>query len=145
MSEEVVATPQVSLSAIPGIKANNIADLVPAIIEAGMKGIPVLVTAKVLEHIRDVLESVGIRIEEVGDKIPYDTYILIKSGGGIKIIIEVVENGELVNRVTTTVSALVSAIKALFFPAEKKKRGMYYRIIIPPEVKNKLGVGDDEL
>lgn len=136
------------ISQIPALSATTVSDFVSGLIVAAARGVKVFISASVYNKLRPMFEELGIRVREVKGNIPADTYILIKSAGGIRIRIEVYEGGKRVNSISTTIRALEKALSEYI---EKKKGGdsgegpSFYELILPSELAIEGEEGDNEL
>lgn len=131
---------------IPTLTSTSLAEFVSGIIMAASKGIRIFISASLLEKLKPLFDRLGIEVREVS-QIPTDTYILIKHVGGIRIKIDVYENGSLVNSVSTTIKAFEKALISII----EKQRGDssqpgFYELIFPKEfeVPSEEEEGEDD-
>jgi len=127
------------ISHIPSLTSASLTDVVQGIIQASMQGIRVYVSASVYKKLESLFNELGIKARPVQTPVVEDTYIIIKSAGGIRVKIEVVEAGNVVNSITTTVTALERAFKEVL----EKQNGStqspgLFEIIVPDQLKQPL-------
>ena len=118
---------------VPTLTSTSLAEFVSGLITAASKGIRIFISASLLEKLKPLFDKLGIEVREV-NQIPVDTYILIKHVGGIRIRIEVYENGNLINSVQTTIKAFEKALLSII---ERQKGDSsqpgFYELILPKE------------
>jgi len=118
---------------IPALTSSSLTDFVSGLIMAASKGMRIFITASLLDKLKPLFDKLGIQVREA-ETIPTDTYILIRHAGGIKIKIEVYENGNRVNSISTTVNAFKKALLSIIEKREgKDEQPSFYELIMPEE------------
>lgn len=139
-----------TLSITTSLATSNIHQFVEAMFQAAARGYRVFIDAKVYEKLSSLFEKIGVQVKEVPPgSIQYSNYILIRSTGGFKVRIEVVENGKTVNTIRTTLNALQSALSKLADRVKNRARNdvpNLYEVIITDEIRKLLesSSGDSE-
>ncbi len=120
---------------IPALTSSSLAEFVSGLVMAANKGIRIFITASLLDKLKPLFEKLGIQVKEA-NQIPTETYILIRHAGGIKIKIEVYENGKRVNSISTTVRAFEKALLSIIEKQKgKDEQPSFYELILPEEFK----------
>lgn len=118
---------------IPALTSSSLTDFVSGLIMAANKGIRVFISASLLDKLRPLFDKLGIQVREAAT-IPTDTYILIRHAGGIKIKIEVYENGKRVNSISTSIKAFEKALQSIIEKQKgKEEQPSFYELILPEE------------
>lgn len=143
MSSELV------ISNISDLMTQDLSSLVRGILIASARGIKVYMTKDVYKALSDTLNELGITAREVNEEIKEQNYILIKDAGGIKIKIEIYENGKIVNSVTTTSQKLEKALREYLAiskgASSKGDQPQLYELILPEDLSKGLKIiGEDD-
>ena len=124
------------------IEAGDPVSTITTILSAAANGMPVYITASLLNKIRPYLDALGIRYVKVNGPITAENYIFMKLAG-VTVKIEVYEHGKPVKSFNIHMNTLEKALREMTNKQEKGRGAEIYQLIIDSDIFEEIaGVAD---
>lgn len=137
---------ELTISNISDLMTQDLSSLIKGMMIASSRGIKIYMTKSVYKLLSETLKELGITAREVNEEIKEQNYILIKDVGGVKIKIDIYENGKIVNSITTSSQRLEKTLRDYLAVSKgasnDNSQPAIYEIILPKDLK--IGDEDDE-